>query len=79
MNSLREIKPSRLLADESFTYMISSDERTNTDALYNYYDIKFGGFSEPYDNYKVDVISFAAVNGFPAAASNYYFFNPLTF
>ena len=74
MNNLREIKPSRLLEDESFTYMISSDERTNTDAVYNYYDIKFGGFSEPYDNYKVDVISFAAVNGFPAAASNYYFF-----
>ena len=79
MNSLREIKPSRLLEDESFTYMISSDERTNSTGaeagnLTNFYDIKFGGFSEPYDNYKVDVISFAAVNGFPAAASNYYFF-----
>ena len=79
MNNLREIKPSRLLEDESFTYMISSDERTNstgTDAgdLTNFYDIKFGGFSEPYDNYKVEVISFAAVSGFPVAASNYYFF-----
>ena len=30
MNNLREIKPSRLLEDESFTYMISSDERTNS-------------------------------------------------
>jgi len=79
MNSFREIKPSRLLADESFTYMISSDERTNSIGaeagnLTNFYDIKFGGFSEPYDNYKVEVISFAAVNGFPTAASNYYFF-----
>ena len=75
MNNLREIKKSRLLEDESFTYMISSDERTNIDAVYNYYDIRFGGFSEPYDNYKVEVISFAAVNGFPAAAaSNYYYF-----
>ena len=74
MNNLREIKKSRLLEDESFTYMISSDEKTNTDGVYNYYDIRFGGFSEPYDNYKVEVISFAAVNGFPAASQNYYFF-----
>ena len=79
MNNFREIKKSRLLEDESFTYMISSDERTNsvgTEAgnLTNFYDIKFGGFSEPYDNYKVEVISFAAVNGFPAAAQNYYYF-----
>ena len=79
MNNFREIKKSRLLEDESFTYMISSDKRTNNlgiDAvnLTNFYDIKFGGFSEPYDNYKVDVINFAAVGGFPAAASNYYFF-----
>ena len=79
MNNLREIKKSRLLEDESFTYMISSDERTNSigaDAgnLTNFYDIKFGSFSEPYDNYKVEVISFAAVSGFPAAAQNYYFF-----
>ena len=76
---MREIKPSRLLEDESFTYLISSDERTNSLGaeavnLTNFYDIKFGGFSEQYDNYKVDVISFAAVNGFPTAASNYYFF-----
>ena len=74
MNNLREIKKSRLSEDESFTYMISSDEKTNTDAVCNYYDIRFGGFSEPYDNYKVEVISFAAVNGFPAASQNYYFF-----
>ena len=67
-----------MLEDESFTYMISSDERTNSLGaeavnLTNFYDIKFGGFSEPYDNYKVEVISFAAVSGFPAAAQNYYF------
>ena len=62
MNNLREIKKSRLLEDESFTYMISSDERTNSigaDAgnLTNFYDIKFGGFSYPYDNYKVEVLN----------------------
>ena len=77
MNNLREIKKNRLLENESFTYMISSDERTNNlgdDAvnLANFYDIKFGGFSEPYDNYKVEVISFAAVNGFPTAASIFF-------
>ena len=79
MNNLREIKKSRLLEDENFTYMISSDERTNSLGaeavnLTNFYDIKFGGFSEPYDNYKVEVITFAAVSGSPAASQNYYFF-----
>ena len=59
--------------------MISSDERTNSlgadaDNLTNFYDIKFGAFSEPYDDYKVEVISFAAVGGFPAATSNYCYF-----
>ena len=74
MNNLREIKKSRLLHDEAFTYVICSDDRSNNDAVYNYYDIKFGGFSEPYNDYKVDVISFGAVGGFPAAAQNHYFF-----
>ena len=59
--------------------MCVSDERTNSlgaeaGTLTNFYDIKFGAFSEPYDDYKVEVISFAAVGGFPAAASNYYYF-----
>ena len=74
MNNLREIKKSRLLHDEAFTYVICSDDRINNDAIYNYYDVKFGGFSEPYDDYKVDVISFAAVGGFPASTQNHYFF-----
>jgi len=58
----------------SFTYVISSDDRTNTGENPAYYDIDFGGFSEPFDNYIVDVVSFGAVQGFPAAASNYYYF-----
>jgi hypothetical protein len=74
MNSLREIKKSKLLHDEAFTYVICSDDRTNNEAIYNYYDVKFGGFSEPYNDYKVEVISFCAFNGFPNPASNYYFF-----
>ena len=44
MNNLREIKKSRLLHDESFTYSISSNERTNDldpNNLTNFYDINF--------------------------------------
>ena len=79
MNSLREIKKSKLLADESFTYVICSDDRTNNiinngAGLTYFYDVNFGGFSEPYENYRVDVISFGAVGGFPVPAQNYYFF-----
>ena len=78
MNSLREIKKSKLLDDEAFTYVICSDDRTNIGAnfpaLTYFYDVNFGGFSEPYDNYRVDVISFGAVGGFPVAAQNYYYF-----
>ena len=78
MNNLREIKKSRLLHDEAFTYVICSDDRTNNliDVvnLTNFYDVKFGGFSEQYKDYRVDVISFGAVGGFPAAAQNHFFF-----
>ena len=78
MNNLREIKKPRLLHDEAFTYVICSDDRTNIapayPALTYFYDVNFGGFSEPYDEYRVDVISFGAVGGFPPAAQNHYFF-----
>ena len=76
MNNLREIKKIRLLHDESFTYMISSDERNNPkDPFYltNFYDLKFGGFSEPYEEYKVDVLSFACAGGIPVATSYFIF------
>ena len=79
MNNLREIKKNRLLENESFTYVICSDDRTNNitnngAGLTYFYDVNFGGFSEPYENYRVDVISFGAVGGFPAPTQNYYFF-----
>ena len=57
----------------SFTYIISSEDRTNTGANPAYYDIDFGGFSEHYDNYIVDVVSFGAGQGLPIG-SNYYYF-----
>ena len=52
---------------KSFTYVISSDERTNSDAVASFYDFNFGGFSEPYDDYYVEVISFATVGGITVA------------
>ena len=58
---------------KSFMYVISSDEKTNTDAVTYYYDINFGGFTEPYDNYLVEVISFAASSGLPANQVFYMF------
>ena len=79
MNNLREIKKNRLLKDEAFTFVICSDDRTNSlgaDVVYltNFYDINFGGFSEPYDDYRVEVVSFGAANGFPNNVHNYYYF-----
>ena len=76
MSNLREIKKRRVLHDESFTYMISSDERTNDlDPFYltNFYDLKFGGFSEPYEEYKVEVLSFACAGGIPVTTSYFIF------
>ena len=58
---------------KSFMYVISSDERTNTGANQNVYDIDFGGFSEPFDDYYVEVISFATVGGI-TVANNYLLF-----
>ena len=54
---------------KSFTYVISSDERTNSDVVAAYYDFNFGGFSEPYDDYYVEVVSFACVGGITVANS----------
>ena len=76
MNNLREIKKSRLLHDESFTYMISSNERTNNDpnvALTNFYDFNFGGFNEPYEEYQVQVLSFSCTGGIPVATGYFIF------
>ena len=76
MNNLREIKKSRLLHDESFTYMISSNERTNNDpnvALTNFYDFNFGGFNEPYEEYQVQVLSFSCTGGIPVGTGYYIF------
>jgi hypothetical protein len=77
MNSLREIKASRLLNDESFTYMFCSDEKltvlqggTNSNILWDY---DFGGFEQPYNDYKVEVLN-CVHNGFVLASNVYLYF-----
>ena len=54
-NQLREIKKSRLVEEDAFTYMICSDDKVN--ASNDFYDIDFGGFELPYDNYKCEVLN----------------------
>ena len=51
----------------SFTYVISGDERTNTEANPAYYDIDFGGFSGKNQDYYCEVLSFS-MNGKITAA-----------
>ena len=50
---------------KSFTYVISSDERTNTAANQIFYDIDFGGFSGKNHDYNCEVLS---INGRTSAA-----------
>ena len=63
--------------DNSFTYMICSDDRTNTilPAAGNgiLYEVMFGGFSEQYDDYMCEVISFSATAGLPLLSTYYMF------
>ena len=63
--------------DNSFTYIISSDDRTNkvlpVAGLGIFYDVNFGGFSEQYDDYMCEVVSFALTAGI-VASSTYWMF-----
>ena len=62
--------------DNSFTYMISNTDRTNDLPVAGqniFYDIKFGGFSEQYDDYICEVVSFAITAGI-ATANTYWMF-----
>ena len=51
----------------SFTYAISSEERTNITANQIFYDIDFGGFSGKNQDYNCEVLSFS-INGRTTAA-----------
>ena len=62
--------------DNSFTYIISNTDRTNAlpaAGLGIIYDIDFGGFSEQYDDYMCEVVSFALTAGI-ATANTYWLF-----
>jgi hypothetical protein len=63
--------------DESFTYMICSDERKNTFLPAGqplFYDIDFGGFSEKYDSYNCQVIAVALGGNGVSQSFNHLFF-----
>ena len=61
--------------DKSFTYIICSDDRSNKilpvagEGIF--YDIKFGGFSEQYDDYMCEVLSLSITAGLPLITSYY--------
>ena len=63
--------------DNSFTYMICSDDRTNAilPAAGNgiLYEVMFGGFSEQYDDYMCEVVSFSVTAGIPLLSTYYMF------
>ena len=53
-------------------YTICSDDRINTTANQIYYDINFGGFSQSYENYHVEVVN-CIVNGSVSATNGYIY------
>ena len=57
--------------DESFNYVISSDDRTNNvDQLTNFYEIDFGGFNTPYDDFNIEVVQ-VILNGNVLSSNGY--------
>jgi len=59
---------------ESFNYVISSDDRTNTTANQVFYDIDFGGFADsPFDDYYVEVLQII-LNGSVLDTNGYLIF-----
>lgn len=55
---------------ESFNYVICSDERINTAANQIYYDINFGNFNSPYEEYELEVVN-CVVNGGVLSTNGY--------
>ncbi len=57
--------------DESFNYIVSSDDRTNNvDQLTNFYEIDFGGFNTSYDDFNIEVIQ-VILNGNVLSSNGY--------
>lgn len=73
MDSLRERKKGKLMEDEAFTYMISSQEKTNINVNQSptLWEFDFGNFESPYEDYKIEVIN-CAHNGFVLASNVFY-------
>ncbi len=56
----------------TINYVFSSDDRTNTAANQNYYDIDFGGFNTSYDNFYCEVLQ-VVLNGNVLGTNGYYY------
>ena len=56
--------------DESFNYVISSDDRVNIGQLTNTYEINFGGFNSNYENFNVEIIQLI-LNGNVLSSNGY--------
>ena len=48
---------------KSFMYVLTNYDKTNIDQATYFYDVNFGGFSEPYDDYNVEVVSIGVASG----------------
>lgn len=56
--------------DESFNYVISSDDRVDLTPNQNFYEIDFGGFNAPYENYNIEVVQ-CILNGNVLSSNGY--------
>ena len=56
--------------DESFNYVISSDDRVDLTPNQNFYEIDFGGFNTPYENYNIEVVQ-CILNGNVLSSNGY--------
>ena len=56
--------------DESFNYVISSDDRVDLTPNQNFYEIDFGGFNTPYENFNIEVVQ-CILNGNVLSSNGY--------
>ena len=55
---------------DSFNYVISSDDRVDSTPNQNFYEIDFGGFNAPYENYNIEVVQ-CILNGNVLSSNGY--------
>ena len=55
---------------DSFNYVISSDDRVDLTPNQNFYEIDFGGFNTPYENFNIEVVQ-CILNGNVKSSNGY--------